>query len=46
MKIVNGGLMKNPINWLIVWFMLLIAGMAGHFILRAANVECPHDSGN
>jgi hypothetical protein len=42
-QIVNGALLKNPLNWLTVWLMLLIAAFAGHFFLRWAQVENPHD---
>lgn len=31
MQVINWPLMKNPINWLIVLLMLVIAGMAGHY---------------
>lgn len=27
-------LAKNPVNWLIVWFMLLIAALGGHYIIQ------------
>lgn len=43
MQIVNGALMKQPLNWLTVWLMLLIAAFAGHFLLKWAEVSCPHD---
>lgn len=35
----NWPLVKNPINWLIVLLMLLIAGMAGHLLLSWAGLE-------
>lgn len=35
----NWPLMKNPINWLIVLLMLVIAGMAGHLLLSWAGLE-------
>lgn len=31
MQVVNWPLIKNPLNWLIVLLMLVIAGMAGHY---------------
>jgi hypothetical protein len=31
MQVVNLGLIKNPLNWIIVLLMLLIAGFAGHY---------------
>lgn len=31
MQVVNWPLLKNPLNWLIVILMLVIAGMAGHY---------------
>lgn len=31
MQLVNWGLIKNPLNWVIVLLMLLIAGFAGHY---------------
>lgn len=36
MAIVNTAILKNPLNWLIVWLMLLIAAFGGHFILTLA----------
>lgn len=44
MKIVNGSLLANPLNWLIVWLMLIVAAMAGHLLLDAAGVICPHNA--
>jgi len=32
--IVNTELMKHPLNWLIVWTMLLIAAIAGHLAMK------------
>lgn len=37
--IVNTELMKNPLNWLTIWAMILIAAVAGHFILTWAGVS-------
>ena len=33
MQIVNWNLLKNPLNWFIVVFMLVIAGIGGHLLL-------------
>ena len=48
--IVNFGLMKHPINWLVVLLMLVIAGAAGHLILtylgkNPAGPEVPMTAG-
>lgn len=37
--IVNTALLKNPANWLIVGFMLLIIGIAGHIALSFFGAE-------
>jgi len=34
MGIVNWNLLKHPMNWLIVVLMVLIAGIAFHFIMQ------------
>lgn len=44
MKIVNGQLLAHPLNWLTVLLMVLIAGMAGHLVLDAAGIVCPHNA--
>jgi hypothetical protein len=31
--IVNTGLLKHPMNWVIVTLMLVLAGVAGHLVL-------------
>lgn len=33
MTIVNTAILKNPVNWIIVLLMLVLAGTAGHFML-------------
>ena len=33
MDIVNTGLLKNPMNWVIVILMVMIFGIAAHLIL-------------
>jgi hypothetical protein len=35
----NWTLLKQPLNWLIILFMLVIAGMAGHLLLSWAGFE-------
>lgn len=37
--IVNWALVKQPINWLVVILMLVIAAMAGHLLLSYFGVE-------
>lgn len=39
MQIVNFDLIKQPLNWLIVILMLVIAAVAGHLILSAFGQE-------
>lgn len=39
MAILNFNLMKNPINWLTIILMLVIAGMFGHLLLTKAGIE-------
>lgn len=39
MKLLNLPLMKNPLNWLIVLLMLVIAGIGGHLLLSYLGVE-------
>jgi hypothetical protein len=38
-KVINIGLLKHPLNWVIVVLMVLIAGIAAHFILSYASVK-------
>jgi hypothetical protein len=33
MKIVNWNVMRHPLNWVTIWLMLFIAGIALHFIM-------------
>lgn len=35
----NWEMLKNPLNWLIILFMLVIAGTAGHLLLSLAGFE-------
>ena len=39
MKLVNVGLLKHPMNWVIVLLMLVLAGIGGHLILSLAGFE-------
>jgi hypothetical protein len=41
MAIVNVPLLKNPINWIIVTLMLVIAGIAGHYAFTLAGIQPP-----
>jgi hypothetical protein len=36
---INWELMKHPLNWITIIFMLIIAGMAGHLLLSVAGLE-------
>ncbi len=36
-ELVNWGLLKNPINWIIVFLMVLIALFAAHIVLGQHN---------
>jgi hypothetical protein len=38
-KIVNWGLLKHPMNWLVIILMLVIAAMAGTLLLSYAGIE-------
>jgi hypothetical protein len=39
MAFVNVGLLKHPMNWLVIILMLVIAAMAGHLLLSYFGVE-------
>jgi len=39
MQVINTGLIKHPLNWLIVGLMLTIAGIAGHLLLSLTGTE-------
>jgi hypothetical protein len=39
MQIINVDLIKHPMNWLIIFFMLVIAAIAGHEVLSLAKIE-------
>jgi hypothetical protein len=38
-KIINVPLLSNPLNWLVVWMMVILAAILGHFILSWAGVS-------
>lgn len=40
---INWGLIKNPLNWIIVLLMVLIAGVAFDTVARALNVGPSQD---
>jgi hypothetical protein len=35
----NWSLLKQPLNWVIILFMLILAGIAGHLVLSVLGVE-------
>jgi hypothetical protein len=39
MQLVNTAILKQPLNWIIVLLMLVIAGIAGHLILSYFETE-------
>jgi ABC-type uncharacterized transport system permease subunit len=39
MGIVNWDLLKNPLNWIIVILMIIIAATAGHYVATLAGFE-------
>jgi hypothetical protein len=38
-KVINWKMVENPLNWIIVLLMLILAGIAGHLILSWAGIE-------
>jgi hypothetical protein len=38
MKIINWELAKNPLNWVIVFLMVFIAGLAIHFVTEHVQI--------
>ena len=42
--IVNMGLIKHPMNWVIVTLMLVLAGVAGHLVLGYFGVSAAEPS--
>lgn len=45
MNVINFGLMKHPMNWVIVTLMVVIAGIAGHLALSYFGVSPKTDGG-
>lgn len=43
-KIVNVELLTNPFNWLIVWLMVILMSIFGHFVLTWAHVSHTPDN--
>lgn len=41
MKVVNAKLLSHPLNWLIVWSMLLIAAYTAHLLIAFFNGKHP-----
>jgi hypothetical protein len=39
MQIINVELIREPINWVIIFLMVLIAAIAGHQLLTLVNIE-------
>lgn len=42
---INWGLIKNPLNWIIILLMVLIAGFAGQQALRLIQSQRTTDNG-
>ena len=40
-KVINIALLKHPLNWVTVVLMVLIAGIAAHYILSYASIKGP-----
>jgi hypothetical protein len=39
MQIINTDLVTHPMNWVVIFFMLVLAAIAGHFFLALLGVE-------
>jgi len=39
MRVVNWNLMRHPMNWVTIWLMLFIAGIALHLILQGLGIR-------
>jgi hypothetical protein len=39
MQIVNLDLMKNPLNWAVIFLMLVIAAIGGHLVMSYTGFE-------
>lgn len=46
MQVLNFGILKQPINWVTILLMLVIAGIGGHFILSYFRTEPASQSSN
>jgi hypothetical protein len=40
-QVINFVLLKHPLNWVIVVMMVLIAGIAAHYVLSYASIQGP-----
>jgi hypothetical protein len=38
MQLINVGLVKNPLNWLTITLMLILAGVGGALVLKAVGM--------
>lgn len=41
MEFINWNLMRHPLNWVTIFLMLFIAGIALHFIMQAFGINAP-----
>lgn len=39
MPLLNTGLLKQPLNWVVILLMLVIAGIGGHLLLSYFHTE-------
>lgn len=39
MQLINGGLIKNPLNWGIIFCMLVLAAIGGHLLLSLSGIQ-------
>lgn len=39
MTVINTGLISHPMNWLIIFLMLVVAAIAGHELMSLAQLE-------
>lgn len=42
MKLINWPLMRHPLNWLTIWLMLFIAGVALHVVMTGMGKGVPN----
>lgn len=40
----NWSLLKQPLNWIIILFMLILAGIGGHLLLSILGIEPSTDN--